>query len=166
MLKSILILIIGLIAGIGIVTGVSVFVFHNMFWQGAKIPQTQQIAQLPSSMPPTPTPAISPQSMTQQYNEKVNNLKNQLYQQGINITSKVFQVYPAIGFILQDTTGTKMFAYWTQTQPQVGQNVTVLGTIARLSDSLTTLKNTTGYTTDLDTFLKNQTIFIEVKEIK
>lgn len=166
MIKIIGILIIGIISGAIITTGVSAFIFHNLFWQSTKTQeQSTQIAQAPGVKPPTPTtPPV--QNTTQQYNEKVDNLKNRLYQQGLNITSKVFQNYPGIGFILQDSTGTKLFAYWTGTSPQVGQNVSVLGTIGKVTDDLSKIKTSSGYTQDLDTFLKNQTVYIQVKEIK
>lgn len=154
MIKIIIAFIVGIIIGGGATFGV-------ISISGNKVAKVNAPPQIAKSVPST-SPLPSQETQMQQNLEK---LRSELYQQGITVSAKVDKVYQGVGFILLDNTGVRLFVHWTKDNVTQGQTVSAKGTIKQLSTSWDEIKKDPGYNQDLDTFLKEQKIFIEAQNI-
>lgn len=92
-------------------------------------------------------------------------LRSRLYQEGIIISATVDEIFPGKGFIVKDDEETRLFVYWTQTPPTIGEKVTLKGTIGRVLDQNDEFKQNVASPTELAQFLKGQQIFIQAREV-
>ncbi|RJQ38793.1 hypothetical protein C4559_00430 [Candidatus Microgenomates bacterium] len=152
MLKTLIILIVGITAGALILYGVA-----NRTQQGTKITKVINPSSTNNSQT---TPSVT---LTEE--EKLKKLRTQLYEQGITVTAKADKVYPGTGFILVDPANTRLFVHFPKVNVQQGQSVLVDGTIKRISGQ-ENFRKESGFTPELNDFLKNQEIYIEAKDVK
>lgn len=111
----------------------------------------------------TPKPTETPKPAQPIGQDQIEQLRKNLYQEGLSISAKVDKVYPGAGFTIVDDAGTKLFAGWAKAAPTQGQSVSIKGTIQKLSSA--DLDKQITSTPDLKEFLKSQKIFIEAKEV-
>lgn len=163
MLKNIIILVVGLIAGATIFYGLAGGTDLMMWF---KAPQTQEASfstpSFPQSTPQTPQ-ATAPDE--QALKDNLEKLRSRLYQEGVTISAVVDEVFPGKGFIVKDDEEVRLFVYWTQVPPAIGEKVTLKGTIGRVIEQDEEFKQNVASPAELAQFLKGQQIFIQAREV-
>ena len=96
----------------------------------------------------------------------LDDLRRQLYEEGITASAVVETVYPNAGFILKDASGSRIFVHWTNKSPQRNQKVTIKGVVQRISEqNIEALSQDSGFTAEIESFLKGQRIYIQAQDV-
>lgn len=151
MIRGIIFLIVGVIIG-----ALGVYTLAPGLQTQLRTAQSGQppLAQVPSQNPPGTSSA----------QQNLDQLRSQLYQQGMTVQATVDSVFPGVGFIVKDDAGERLFVRWDQNMPTAGQAVDVKGTVQRISGQ-EDFRSNPGFSQDLSSFLNGQTIYIQGQEV-
>lgn len=147
-MQTIAVLVIGLIIGALVIYGLVTGFRGQIPGTDVQLPEVSQ------------TPAEPGQTIPQAEED----LQRRLFEEGVTTTATVDQVYPGIGFILEDVSGERLFVHWAGTAPQEGGEISVRGTVSRLTGQ-EEFRNDPQFTSELDNFLQDQTIYIEAQTV-
>lgn len=153
-LSFLIIFALGIIVGAGGLYGFAAYRTHQILSSQKPVINTQQ----PSTQP-------QGQSSSTDVQNNANQVQQRLFQQGISLTDTVDTVYAGAGFIIKDSTGTKMFVLWKGNAPTTGEQVKVEGPLANAREDLSSLQSLSGFTSDLGSFLQSQPVYLKATQV-